>query len=106
MATDTQIIKATCTIYVCKQIKNAGISAINNAIDWIQNNTTQQERDDIVAAVRSRDPYLYGVWWKNKTEEYFDQLHRPDCEAFWTDDTLNPQEVEDIFKNASDLGCM
>lgn len=106
MTTDTQIIKSTCTIYVCKQIKNTGITQANNSITWAQSNTTQQERDDLVAAYRSRDVYLIGTWWKNKWEEYMDQLHRPDCEAYWTDDTLNAQEVEDIFKNADTLGCM
>lgn len=105
MATDAQIIKSTCTIYVCKQIKTTGITEINNAIDWIQANNTAQERADLIAAYVSRDAYLIGVWWKNKFEEYMDVTHRPVCEAFWVDDSLSPQEVEDIFKNADTLGC-
>lgn len=106
MATDAQIIKATCDIYVCKQIKTTDIPEINSSIDWIQVNTTAQDRADLVAAYQAQDPYLIGVWWRRKFIEYMDSVHRPTCNAFWDDDTLNPTEVVDIFDNALDLGCM
>ncbi len=105
MATDAAIIKRTCDILVCKAIKNTGITKVNNGINWIQQNSTQQDRDDLVAAVQSRDVYLYGAWWKRKMEEYFDQLHRPDCEAKWADGSLSAQEVNDIFGGADSVNC-
>lgn len=105
MAVSTVVRKKTCDIFVCKKIKQVGIAEINLSIDWIQNNNTAQERADIEAAYQARDPYLIGVWWKKKFEGYMDQAHRPTCDAYWLDDTLNETEVVAIFDQSSELGC-
>lgn len=105
MAVSTVVRKKTCDIYVCKKIKQVGIAEVNNAIDWIQNNNTAQERADLEAAFQSRDTYLIGIWWKTKFEQYMDLAHRPTCDAFWTDDSLTEAEVVAIFDESSTLGC-
>ena len=105
MAVSNAVIKQSCDIYVCKQIKLTDIAEISDGIDWAQANNTSQERADLEAAFIARDPYLIGIWWKTKFEQYMDQKHRPTCVAFYDDDTLNETEIIAVFDQSPELGC-